>query len=156
MSQGLSALIKRMEQFPDEFINDHWSIINDGWHQIEPYYLATRWASITELMMREESTVLFDVEVVARYKEGITKILRNKVEEQICKEIVGGERQAELVEKAKQMELFKHAQQTVNKPLARNSPGSYTLGGGGGSIGTGQSLTTSISSTTNYIYPTSP
>lgn len=88
---AIRALIERMAQAPHEFAKD-----GSTRH--------TRWGHITDEMYEEEKTKphVFTQEEIDAYLDGISKIIRAQIEEQICIEILNPLRPAA----ATQMELF--------------------------------------------------
>jgi len=88
---AIKALIERMGQAPQEFAHEGSS-------------KRTRWAHITDAIYEESKTkpCVFTQEEIDAYMEGIVKIIRAQLEEQICIEILNPLRP----DRGEQMELF--------------------------------------------------
>lgn len=107
---AIKALIERMAQAPHEFAKD-----GSTRH--------TRWGHITDEMYEEEKTKphVFTQEEIDAYLDGISKIIRAQIEEQICIEILNPLRSPD---RGAQMELFPNQ--------SAYPPGAITGGGGTG------------------------
>ena len=88
----ITALIERMGQAPGEFV-------------VEGETARTRWAHITASIYQESRTEprVFTQDEIDVYLQGISKIIRAQIEEQVCMELLNPLRPDRLHE---QMELF--------------------------------------------------
>lgn len=89
--KAIDALIERMGQAPQEFVEDGNT-------------RGTRWEHITDAIYEENKTkpCVFTQEEIDAYMEGIVKLIRAQLEEQICIEILNPLRP----DRGEQMELF--------------------------------------------------
>lgn len=89
---AITALIERMGQAPGEFV-------------VEGETARTRWAHITASIYQESRTEprVFTQDEIDVYLQGISKIIRAQIEEQVCMELLNPLRPDRLHE---QMELF--------------------------------------------------
>lgn len=123
ISPVMTALIARMEEHPDEFINSGWCPINNPRSQ----YDSTRWEEITERIKSNHAAELgFSDEEIAAYTTKLGVLIRAKIESSIITEIIGARHAEELAEqqayRSKQLVLplgtsMLNAQQTTNSTL---------------------------------------
>ena len=103
ISEGVGALLARMESDPNEFINIDWDpVAQYGW-DVEPFN-DTRWGNLMRVVFTSGNEMLFTEEDKAAIKEAYTKLLRERMGESIVKELVAGERLKELQERAEYRE----------------------------------------------------
>jgi hypothetical protein len=103
ISEGVGALLARMESDPNEFINIDWDpVAQYGW-DVEPFN-DTRWGNLMRVVFTSGNELLFTEEDKAAIKEAYTKLLRERMGESIVKELVAGERLKELQERAEYRE----------------------------------------------------
>ncbi len=104
LSDTLRMLIERMQTNPEEFINERWDPVQTNAWDDEPFN-DVRWANFIRAFYQSGKEFIFDKEEIELLQAHYRKHLRARVEECILKELVGGERQTELQERAKQMDL---------------------------------------------------
>ena len=103
----IAALIARMAQFPDEFINPDWTYRSGYGNTPHPYLYNTRWGSaIGALLADPTCQELLTAEETKALKDGLNRILRARIEGEILKELVGGEERDKLEEARRQKEMF--------------------------------------------------
>lgn len=85
ISSAVAALIKRMDEHPEEFVNEGWDPVVSG---TSNYLHQTRWEEISELIASEPSP-LFTKEEKDTYLDKLRGLLRARVDETIIKELVG-------------------------------------------------------------------
>ena len=83
ISSAVAALIKRMDEHPEEFVNEGW----DPVIATDNFLYKTRWETVSEMMNATDT--LFTPEEAAAYMAKLTGILRTRAEEAIVKELVG-------------------------------------------------------------------
>ena len=100
ISPAIAALIERMDEHPDEFVNGGWAPVSGA----GGYFTRTRWEAISVLFYHDESP-LFNTEEVKEYRDKIGKLLRTRIDESIIAEIVGNAFENELEFRNKQLSL---------------------------------------------------
>lgn len=104
LSDTIRMLVDRMQTHSEEFINEKWDPIQMNAWDDEPFN-NVRWSNFIRAFYQSGKEFIFDKEEIDFVQDNYRKALRNRVDECILKELVGGERQTELQERAKQMEL---------------------------------------------------
>lgn len=113
ISPAVTALLERMDTNPEEFLDMEYSYVKHGVSQM---IHDTRWEQVTWTMLGDgvKALTVFTPEEVEAYATKISSVLRRKLEEDICKELLKPQKEPE------QMELFPN--QSSFPPRAR--PGS--------------------------------
>ena len=113
ISPAVTALLERMDTNPEEFIDAEYNYIKHG---ISALVNDTRWENITWTMMGDANKTLtiFTPEETNTYITKLSGMIRRKLEEDVCKELLKPQKEPE------QMELFPN--QSSFPPRAR--PGS--------------------------------
>lgn len=104
LSDTLRMLIERMQTHPEEFISERWDPVQTNAWDDEPFN-DVRWSHFVRAFYQSGKEFIFEKEEIELLQTHYRKHLRARVEECILKELVGGERQTELLERAKQMDL---------------------------------------------------
>lgn len=104
LSETIRMLIDRMQTHPEEFISERWDPVQTNAWDDEPFN-NVRWSNFIRVFYQSGKEFIFDKEEIDFVQDNYRKALRNRVDECILKELVGGERQTELQERAKQMDL---------------------------------------------------
>lgn len=99
ISPAVTALLERMDTNPEEFIDAEYSYVKHG---IGALINDTRWENITWTMMGDgnKSLPIFNPEETDAYITKLGGIVRHKLEEDVCKELLKPQKEPE------QMELF--------------------------------------------------
>lgn len=100
ISPTIQTLLDRMEKFPEEFFDELSAITKYGFDDLID---GSRWEGVTGSILNNDRYLVFTPEEVAAYKSKLAEILRKKFEEDVCKELVGGEQREGFVQR--QMEL---------------------------------------------------
>ncbi len=111
ISSAVRALVSRMDQHPEEFINENWDPVASN---ALNFLYGTRWETISELM-GAEGTQLFTPEEVEAYMGKLKSILRSRAEESIIKELVG------YAKKNLMEEADAYRQKQLNLPLGTSN-----------------------------------
>jgi hypothetical protein len=112
ISPAVTALLERMDTNPEEFIFIEYSYIKHG---IGSLINDTRWENITWTMMGDgnKALTIFTPEEVEAYTTKLGGIVRRKLEEDVCQELLKPQKEPE------QMELFPN--QSSFPPRGRTS-----------------------------------
>ena len=96
-SPAIDALLKRMDSTPEEFLNPDWWLMGAHKTKASPFF-NTRWEDVTLLILNNLPMYenVFSPEACSAYKAKLDKLIRAKVEESICKEVIGGEYKEEV------------------------------------------------------------
>lgn len=118
ISPAVTALLERMDTNPEEFIDGEYSYIKHG---IGSLINDTRWENITWTMMGDgnKALTIFTPEEVEAYTTKLGGIVRRKLEEDVCQELLKPQKEPE------QMELFPN--QSSFPPRARAAQPSSIL-----------------------------
>lgn len=113
ISPAVTALLERMDTNPEEFIDGEYSYVKHG---VGSLINDTRWENVTWTMLGDGSKALtiFTPEETNAYITKLSAMMRRKLEEDVCQELLKPQRNPE------QMELFPN--QSSFPPRAR--PGS--------------------------------
>lgn len=111
ISSAVRALVSRMDQHPEEFINAGWDPVVSN---LSNFLYGTRWETVSELM-GAEGTQLFTPEEVEAYMGKLKGVLRARAEESIIKELVGYTKK-NLMEEAEA-----YRQKQLNLPLGTSN-----------------------------------
>lgn len=98
MTNAVTALLERMDTHPEEFICEGFSYVRYGLGQV---INDTRWENVTWNMMGDgnKALTIFTPEEVDAYTTKLGGIIRQKFEEDVCKELLNPH-------EPEQMELF--------------------------------------------------
>jgi len=84
ISSAVAALIKRMDEHPEEFVSERWDpVISDA----ENFLYKTRWETVSEMMNATDP--IFTPEEATAYMAKLRGMLRTRADESIIKELVG-------------------------------------------------------------------
>lgn len=110
---AVKALLERMDTNPEEFIDAEYNYIKHG---ISSLLNETRWEQVTWTMLGDgnKALTIFTPEETNAYITKLSGMIRHKLEEDVCKELLKPQKEPE------QMELFPN--QTAFPP--RNRPNS--------------------------------
>lgn len=99
MTNAVTALLERMDTHPEEFIEGEFSYVRHGLSQL---INDTRWENVTWTMLGDgnKSLAIFTPEETDAYTTKLGGIIRQKLEEDVCKELLKPREEPE------QMELF--------------------------------------------------
>lgn len=102
ISEEVQLLINRMDEHPEEFVHSKWDpVTNDAW-DYSPWE-GCRWGLLLGLVFKSGNDIIFTPEEVAALKEKHKELIRAKAKNSIMVELVSGERQKSIEERAARM-----------------------------------------------------
>lgn len=104
LSTSITMLCDRMKIHPEEFINEHWNPIKANAWDDEPFS-NVRWGNFIRATLTTGKELMFSDAEVEHIRECYKGVLRKRFEECIVKELVSGERQKDIQESDRQMNL---------------------------------------------------
>ena len=111
ISSAVRALVSRMDQHPEEFINAGWDPVVSN---LSNFLYGTRWETVSELMSIN-GTQIFTPEEVEAYMGKLKGVLHARAEESIIKELVG------YAKKNSMEEADAYRQKQLNLPLGTST-----------------------------------
>lgn len=89
ISPTIQTLLDRMDKFPEEFVDVHSSATKYGFDGITD---GSRWEGVTDSIVNGGNYEVFTPEEIHAYKSKLAEILRKKLDEDICRELVSHEK----------------------------------------------------------------
>ena len=112
ISEEVQVLLTRMETNPEEFVRSEWNpILNAPWNH-EPFY-GTRWGQLMSSILMTGSNFLFTEDEVVALRDKYSKLLQDKVKENILKELLTNESLERVEFEQKQLQLPYMSESTV-------------------------------------------